>query len=1284
MVKNMELEVFDKLYNRIQLEPSILLLGQSYFLMGGKKDPVWDKLVTELYPELGLSRKRVDYPTLWQNAVKTPRDAELVMAKIAEAGSSIWKNPAVAAVAKLRWSLLFTSAIDDTEVMATEKGYSPVPPGERNAKAMYLNKERRFRINLCGSREVPPPVLKDKLDRKKFDMQITNRIRWISSTYLEYYGVLVIDGFDPDYDWLNDENLFGQLIEMLPQSIYWFSAPECLGENAAMLVERGILVVEEDGLYEHLLRHMPELLESGEAATQKEEDNILYTSLTLRLSDRQTHTVHIRRSDISDISGSSLCVIDDDMMRGEVLSEKSRAEKFADFLMQNGLPSWHLFNTKANEEPFYIARDQDKALEERLFLALRETGVARKPVILCGPSNSGKSMMLARLAWFIANRRKYPVIFIRGELVSGAEKRLDKFISNWFGDADRFGGERPEKVVVIWDGSGLRRTEQDYENLQGLLFNRNAQVVGSVYSSTREKAIALSQDLSVKEEQRMHSILASLGRGYVDRFNEILRNRKNADVLKNSSLLYLLQALFKYEFDSEYQELAKILASQFNQEKRRAEQETSHSLQKYVEDFFQAQRARVQCGVASSFQEKLQLILAQMMVEEQDSVDAELKQVSDGKQRELEKYKQLSQCITSINNILAVASEFGVQLPLHLLLSFLRTKNGSPYVSYTEEPAKIIEILRTDTLLEFNYKSHPRLGEEYYVSFRNSIEAENYICLLCNLPLEDHSPKRKEKEIEIFTQLVEHAETEVDLRSVIELGRQFGPNGHGMLSEIENMSRSSDYLEYKNYWLEIANAIIDKFQNDPETILLYAHLTREYVSQEEPEHRTYYDEVFIKARTMLQTALDRIDTSTAQYDRLSVELCANYQQTLRVRFDPVIHSDIKKRIRVVFRRSKQRDAMELRRDFSSNYMLDILLNAYNEFRKSNADPKEKEQELVGILCDIDDMLNLDNLVYERKNQDLIRKIREVYGQLGSESTRMDQLEKKLMRVNNDAFLYLQARMIWQGDTDTLEDCGCKQDVAFLFADHYIGVCRDIPYIKIEMSKELSERLTEQTRRDAQRVVDFLSEKDELVRRTQSERCMAMLMRAKWFLKTGTPMLEEKQCVPLSREEWQEINELCNRYHYYHQYHKDTEPFIPAYFLKGVYEWIYGDVKQAIDWFNGAKGYAWSDKSARSVERLILCKEETSTPRTFVVSVQQGENKKYTARIIRETTPPPAASDMVATRYGLGVAPPVVKYLFDGTMPKEQRQQAKKDGIIRFNLIGAQVGSPQSGGMNDDQ
>lgn len=37
----MELGLFTKLYERIQLEPSILLLGQNYLSMGAGKDVVW-------------------------------------------------------------------------------------------------------------------------------------------------------------------------------------------------------------------------------------------------------------------------------------------------------------------------------------------------------------------------------------------------------------------------------------------------------------------------------------------------------------------------------------------------------------------------------------------------------------------------------------------------------------------------------------------------------------------------------------------------------------------------------------------------------------------------------------------------------------------------------------------------------------------------------------------------------------------------------------------------------------------------------------------------------------------------------------------------------------------------------------------------------------------------------------------------------------------------------------------------------------------------------------------
>lgn len=179
------------------------------------------------------------------------------------------------------------------------------------------------------------------------------------------------------------------------------------------------------------------------------------------------------------------------------------------------------------------------------------------------------------------------------------------------------------------------------------------------------------------------------------------------------------------------------------------------------------------------------------------------------------------------------------------------------------------------------------------------------------------------------------------------------------------------------------------------------------------------------------------------------------------------------------------------------------------------------------------------------------------------------------------------------------------------------------------------------------------------------------------------MLAEKQQVALTRDEWEEINRLCNQYHSYHDANVH-EAFIPAYFLKGVYEWIYGIPSVALDWFSQAKDNIRSDFQARTVERFVLCAEGTRIPRTFILSVSQRENRKYTASIVRETTQVSVPADNVASRYGMGVSDPVLKHLFDGNMPKEQQQQARKEGVIRFNLIGAQIGIPTAGGHDDDQ
>ena len=1275
----MEQKCFSELYDQIQVDSSILLLGQNYFSISGQTDPIWGRLIRDFFPGLGLSVKKPDYPQLWAEKVMTEEDAENIMAKIAEAKCGEERDPAIDKIMSLRWSLIYTSAFDDSVAMESLRGYTPVPPTERNAKHQYLTKGSRYRVNLCGDAKNPPPPLTEMIHKKQFDSRIAQKVRWISETYLEFHGVLVIDGFDPEHDWLTDQILFEPFINHEGSAhIYWFSAPSELGEYARMLEDRGVLTTEKTSFYEQLFYHMPELVDADTSdSADEEDDDVLFMALTLNLPHRNSYTIHIKRSQAADITGSNLCVIDDNILSGGAAIERDRTAEFAAFLMQDGIPIWRFFMKGRGTAPaYYIPRDKDDELAAAVRDALGNTGTDRSPVILCGPSNSGKSMMLAKLAVDIASRRKYPVIFIRGEIEHGAEGRLKEFINNWFCSTERFGGRRPDKTVVIWDGSGQKRTERDYINLQSILFSCNAQVIGSSYTSKRADAIRLTQNLSQKEKKSMDTLLASLGGGLEARFNEIQRHQSKAATLKNSTLLYLLQALFRYEFDDEYKDLSLILSKQFKGEKTYAEQSTSKELETYVESFYRAQEERARLGIASSFRAQLQLILDQISVEKRAEAAAD----TSGEEEKIKGYKHLEECILNIDKILAVATEFGVQIPLHLILKFLRDKDGGTFV-YNEETAKIIEILRSDTLLNFTLKNHPTLGEEYYVSFRNSIEAENYICILCDVPLEDHQEARKRKEVEILQQIINSAESDVDIWSTLELTRQFGPNGHGMLSELEKTSRDTDYIEYKDYWLEIADCLIKRFPNNPEAVRLYAHFTREYIARDDPDHYSYYEELLEAARTRLIDALEELNNNSAQYSRLSIELGANYQQGLRYKYLEANHKEIKRRVFAAFVASRSGRADEIRREFSSNAMLDILLNAYNTFQAAVDDPKRKEEELATTLGFIEDMLNLDDLLYDHRYE-IISKVMAVFEELGPNSPQMERLEKSLLDANSDMFIYLKALRLWQErqQEQPVRHGGTRDDrtLELIVRNRYFYLCNDIPYSCVR----LTDQLKAQMRADAERAIAFLTENDEMIKKTQSERCIAMLMRAKWFIKTGNPILSEGQRVALSRNDWLDINRLCDRYHSY----CPGGDFIPAYFLKGVYEWIYGEGKKAKEYFRYAKELVGrGDAKSRVIDRLVLCKENTTIPRTFIVDVEQEEYRRATARINKETTPmADSADDNVSKRYGIGIPDKALELLFNGVRPREQHILAEKEAEIRFNLIGAQVGMASGGGTANEQ
>lgn len=204
----------------------------------------------------------------------------------------------------------------------------------------------------------------------------------------------------------------------------------------------------------------------------------------------------------------------------------------------------------------------------------------------------------------------------------------------------------------------------------------------------------------------------------------------------------------------------------------------------------------------------------------------------------------------------------------------------------------------------------------------------------------------------------------------------------------------------------------------------------------------------------------------------------------------------------------------MRRDFSSNFMLDILLNAYGVYHRSTEkqDTSEANDELAWILCAIDDMLDLEALVKEPNRDDIIIKIKSVYAQLGTDCQKMVQLQEAIFRENSDIFLYLQARMLWQGDSrESLRPTKSSDPVSMLRADRYLYLLRDIPFLR----EALPDDLMTQMQDDARKVIALLERSQTEISKTRSARCVAMLLRARWFLKTGNPMLAEKQRVSLS-------------------------------------------------------------------------------------------------------------------------------------------------------------------------
>lgn len=1239
-------EILD-LIDRIKIEPSVLFWGQNYLSSLSGKNIFYERVAEELCDHKLLPI--VNYSILWNEInngdVLTDKDLQNMQNIVNEIPIQNW----IRQILKMHWGMVMTSAVDTIMLhcVGSAFGINCVGYERKTFSRELVSKSLLHGCFIYGNIDDIDETLPRKYDKKTeilMKKQTSERISWIYDDILKDYGVLVIDGWNPETDWMKD--LLQNATQMPEDSIYLFGAGSEIYKNDTieLLVEMGILHVEVQTFAQILAEIGYFAEEDGEEWEQNED---VRGKLVTIKAEKDPVYLNIPSSEISKL-GHHITLLYDDIWKGKETERAEIKKQYAQFLTQTGKPIWSLYTPKYG---FYFDRDVDEKLYSAVDREMKKTGTYnRNAIILEGNSNTGKTTALVNLAYKLMY--KAPVLFISGNPEhNDYSEKIKNFIKNQILEKQSK-GKWIENVVVIWDGNRDYDSASRCIQLQKKLLECNVIVVGSSYRTNQQKGkeykdhagnnhLLISAMLSKKETKKMLKVIENIDREMSAQLEYSIKKTK-CDT-KDAYLLYYFQKLARFEFSSEWRAVETVLKSRFHDEVKLNEDASDEALQKYKEEYIdRVEKEIVTRGAASEFQ----LVLRDFAKKNGFHMNEDL----SGQPEKIKELFKLNKDIQILNKVLALAGEFSAELPLTLLLRIM----GGNSSLLSKEKIFINKVLQSDSLL-FSYRD----DQGYMmVSFRHPSEAELYI----RENLGDDPESIKNAEVKLLYEIIETCDWKEEAKSVLTLVRRFGPNSFGKYSEENTMN--GHYNEYQEWWTRIAFHLREYANGNAEAALVYAHLIR---SDFEFNKRT---ELLSEAESVLQDIIDAHDRiRKSQYCRLLGEICANLAVSLQeIKGDEAYTKfvQLKRYFADAVRNWVEKDSQSL---YTTNALLDTWLNGVTNYINATvgAEYAMKDQTCRDAVADslhyIDLLLDLSEDEFEQIG--LLRKIDKIYKISGNGD--LDAIASKLRKENNDTYLFLQARNCW-----VMEKSEEKEE------NDPIGVvCRNLYMLpddadRFELFREKLSDLKESSRKAAEQVIVILEENRTLIERSKSARCMYMLFRAKWLVYTGYLPFEAKQRPELSREQWKEIAELCKKYILYEGLSSQRIKPAPL-MIRMVYLWVYTDDKNEIyDLQNRLKSLLRHDWF---FERIGLCRESTRLLRYFYVNLSRRPmDKRHNAFVCEEVNGEGKCSNLL--RKAIHVPDSVLTVLLDG-QKADQIYQIKKSVVIWFNSKGPQLGLPGS-------
>ncbi len=1255
-----------ELIQRIATEPSVLFLGQNYLGSMTGRNPFYDAVNKRLLK--GELSSVIDYTNLWSHLNDgKPISAENVDSLLDVLLNDVPVQPWLRKILSMRWGMVVTSAVDAAMFHCVGRDFSlkPISLDQRSFNRRDISKNTINISLLYGSIADQDNLLTDCSDRsfRNISKKVNDRIRWIYEDILSEYGVMVIDGWDPEKDWL--KNLLQNAGEMPYESIYLFGATETVLENddVKYLQEENILIPVQKTFAQFLSDI--DYFDIDESYEEENEYREAGRVLTLSL-EGQVVPINISYNALARLD-SHIQVLYDDIWVGADTRGISLSQLYAQFQRQVEPPVWYLHTPKYG---FYFERSFDRKLKGFVERELRKMPYKRRHVIIEGNSNTGKTASLINLAY--ALRTSTPVIYIYGEPTQADwVEDLKEFIKTQFVDRQN-AGKWISSVLVIWDANTDYNAPQRCGRLQNVLRETNAVVVGSTYPMSWSDEdgrteyrdnfgnyhIVARASLDNDEVTRM---LASIKNVNPDLYDRVRSNGEKTHLLDN------LQQIVRLEYLPEWKAVAEALQARFNQEVVVNEELSDQKLEKYRDDMAAKVDEEIsKYGAASSWQ----LQLAQIS----QTLFSDMGHIPEEKKKTLEKYQSMEKRIKLLNRILALCGEFSVELPLNVVLRILSDEDGK---IYSDEKRFLFEIIGSDSLIR---SSKTETGE-VSVCFRHPVEAEMYVYNNFGEEIREI----KENEIKLLKEIIHACRWGDDSEQipVLQLVRAFGPNSWGTPKRAKT---GRHYNEYQDWWNEIAEALITDAPDEPEVNLVYAFLIRNVCRKGKDNPNIDELDLMTRARDVLRSAIEKHSRiNTYQYCRLLGEMCANLVYSMKIGNDDKrsLFSQLKEYFARAVTNWNDNNSQNL---FTRNDLLDIWLNGvenYFSLLPNDSDPMN-DPKYAEIIADsiyyIEHLFDISEEDFDKST--LLGKVDNIYRYVNIDI--LNQYEHKLEESNNDSALYLKAWRCWKYD-GVNEELKNSSDRYIRYIANNLYMLPDDFERRDEYKKELDQLLL-YARHAAKEVITVLEEKRRLINKSNSTRCLQMLIRAKWLFYTGHLPMTNKQTPVLTVEQWSEIAELCEECIQYAD-RKNEQLDMSIVMLRMIYIWCFTRNKDEFEQLRERQGLLRGNEWY--FEKVCICNPGTAEPKQFIINLEKNHNSnknEYIATIAesidankRGGKRDEIESVIVGSNKKVLHVPVRVKEILLNGRKGQDLFKVDQPVVVWFNAKGPQIGLPGTKG-----